>query len=101
MAISNGEGGQVQHQDQGDLSRRFWKLVKGLVEFSRLPSVVLRFHPDCSGREERWEPDVLQSIEFRSSVMCKTMAVLASLPKLPTELAIQHLQNIDTVNLDI
>ncbi|KAL3444582.1 hypothetical protein BJX65DRAFT_170395 [Aspergillus insuetus] len=85
---------------EDDLPRPFWDLVNRLNEFPRLQSVALCFHPECDGEENDWNW-VTQTIEFRHSVLRKTFAILANLPRLPTELAIQDLQNINPTGADV
>ncbi|KAL2850667.1 hypothetical protein BJY01DRAFT_209739 [Aspergillus pseudoustus] len=88
-------------EEGGDeFPRPFWSLVGRLGELPRLQSVALRFDPECDGEEDDWN-EVEQSIEFRHSVLCKVFAVLANLPRLPTELAIQDLQNINPTDPDV
>jgi hypothetical protein len=86
-------------EDEDNLPRPFWNLVNRINEFPRLTSVVLRFHADCDGEEDTWNW-VTQTIDFRHSVLRKVFAVLANLPRLPTELAIQDLQNINPRDAD-
>ncbi|KAL3457117.1 hypothetical protein BJX64DRAFT_293458 [Aspergillus heterothallicus] len=77
-----------------NLPRSFWNLVNRLNELPRLQSVILCFHHDCNGEENDWNW-VTQTIDFRHSVLRKTFSILANLPRLPTELGIQDLQNIN------
>ncbi|KAL3493941.1 hypothetical protein BJX62DRAFT_199362 [Aspergillus germanicus] len=79
---------------EDNLPRPFWDLVNRLHEFPRLQSVALRFHAECDGEENDWNW-VTQTIDFRHSVLRKVFAVLANLPRLPTELALQDLQNVN------
>ncbi|KAJ0426751.1 hypothetical protein BJY00DRAFT_306746 [Aspergillus carlsbadensis] len=85
---------------EDDLPRPFWTLVNRLNEFPRLQSVVLSFHHECDGEENDWNW-VTQTIAFRHSVLRKTFAILANLPRLPRELAIRNLQNINPTGADV
>ncbi|KAL4994963.1 hypothetical protein BDV10DRAFT_188511 [Aspergillus recurvatus] len=108
--IVNQGNGQMNHEyleeDQKDretgLPRRFWQLVHRLADLPRLRSVVLRSADDWVGEEEfGWRDRIIPPIIGRPwSVFQRSMAVLASLPRLPQELAIQDLaiQELQNIN---
>ncbi|KAL5336351.1 hypothetical protein BJX70DRAFT_282656 [Aspergillus crustosus] len=87
------EASEEDEDDDSALPPRFWKLVNRLSEFPRLQSVVIRFDPKCE-EEDDWG-DAQQTKEFRAAVLKKAFSVIAALPRLPKELGIQDLQNIN------
>jgi hypothetical protein len=95
--FDDADNNDVDSED--NLPRPFWYLVNRLHEFPRLQSVALRFHAECDGEENDWNW-VTQTIDFRHSVLRKVFAVLANLPRLPTELALQDLQNVNPTDAD-
>ncbi|KAL4862215.1 hypothetical protein BDV12DRAFT_190563 [Aspergillus spectabilis] len=88
------EADEADEDEDSALPPWFWRVVNRLHQLPRLQSVVLIFHPDCDGGENDWG-DVQQTTSFRDAVIQKTMSILASLPRLPRELGIQDLQNIN------
>lgn len=86
-------------EEDKHLPRPFWRLVNRLRELPRLQSITLGFYYECSGEETPWSLDVSQSIAFRSVVMHNVMAALASLPRLPLELTLRELQNINPTDV--
>ncbi|KAK2768532.1 hypothetical protein FQN54_000388 [Arachnomyces sp. PD_36] len=79
------------------LPRRFWNLFGRLAELPRLRSVALCFSHDCEN-SDIFIAGPPQTSLFRSIVMNKFMSSLSSLPRLPRELAIRNLQNINATD---
>ncbi|KAL4967815.1 uncharacterized protein BDV14DRAFT_197455 [Aspergillus stella-maris] len=82
------------------------RLVDRLSELSRLQSVALRSYFECKGDIDFDEIDsddwnALQSMEFRSRVLKKALAMLASLPRSLLELDMQNFQNINPADASV